>query len=73
MGIPTKVNELWVAVFGLLLFFCFVEYSHLQFHKGEEAPQCRTPSSLALASTEIPFAVMTVGTDHKNAQQISVQ
>ena len=41
-----KFSELWIAVFGLLSFFIFVEVLHVRYHEqGKawlEAPQCRT-------------------------------
>ena len=42
----SKLNELWLVVFGLLAFFILVEVLHVRYHEqGKawlEAPQCRT-------------------------------
>ena len=51
-----KFNELWLAVFGLLAIFIFIEVLHTRYHHkaapycaSVEAPQSRTSIQLALA------------------------
>ena len=60
----SRVNELWLVVFGLLAVFIMIEASHTNYHRKAnpycasiEAPQSRTSMQLALALTRIPFAV----------------
>ena len=42
-----KFNELWLAVFGLLVFFIFVEVLHTRYHH-KAAPYCASELSLAV-------------------------
>ena len=43
----SKLNELWLAVFGLLAFFIMVEVLHVHYHH-KAAPHCASEISLAV-------------------------
>ena len=70
-----KLNELWLAVFGLLAFFIFVEVLHTRYHHkaapycaSGEAPQSRTSMQLALAHLWMDtFSRLDGGRDHKQS------
>jgi len=67
-----KVNELWLAVFGLLAIFIFIEALHTRYHHKAapycasiEAPQSRTSMLLAFGPVRrIPFSRLDGGKDH---------
>ena len=43
----SKINEVWLGVFGLLAVFLYIEWSHVMYHE-KAAPHCASEISLAV-------------------------